>query len=364
MGKRARQPSATGRAPAKAIRVGSDFSGIGTFNIAFKSILAKLPPGKYVQENKFRIDKDKACAVILKQTCLPSVFFDDVTARNVKEMPKVDVYSFTAPCVTFSDAGKREGVYDKAGTGTLANYSLAYISEAKPKVVVAENVASLASSRHSKFMKFLLDQITQFGYTCKWQVLNTMEYGLPQHRPRWYMLAIRTDVLRTRPADIPWFPAPYPSMVPLASLVTRLPKAQWAAVPTTEPGRSNTLHAYQRCDNDGVNPFKVPVIVDVGASEKFRSHRVQACPCITKSRASQLGYWCSTKGGRLTVQELALLQGFMPTTIKWKSFGISDKKFAGCLGNAQSLNVVVALLPHALYMAKIIDKQDFDALTQ
>lgn len=106
MGKRARQPSANGRAPAKAIRVGSDFSGIGTFNIAVKSILAKLPPGKYTQENKFCSDKDKACAVILKQTCLPSVFFDDVTARNVKEMPKVDVYSFTAPCTTFSKAGK------------------------------------------------------------------------------------------------------------------------------------------------------------------------------------------------------------------------------------------------------------------
>ena len=109
---------------------------------------------------------------------------------------------------------------------------------------------------------------------------------------------------------------------------------------------------------------QVPVVEDIGASEHFRSHRVQACPCITKSRASQLGYWCSTKGGRLTVEELALLQGFMPTTIKWKSLGISDKKFAGCLGNAQSLNVVVALLPYALYMAKIIDKQDFDALTQ
>ena len=69
MGKRARQPSANGRAPAKAIRVGSDFSGIGTFNIAFKSILAKLPPGKYTQESKFCSHTDSTFEAFLDCLC-------------------------------------------------------------------------------------------------------------------------------------------------------------------------------------------------------------------------------------------------------------------------------------------------------
>ena len=88
MGKRARQPSANGRAPAKAIRVGSDFSGIGTFNIALKNIIAKLPPGKYMQEIKVCSDKDKACAVILNQTCSPSVFFNDATDLHEQRASK------------------------------------------------------------------------------------------------------------------------------------------------------------------------------------------------------------------------------------------------------------------------------------
>lgn len=258
----------------------------------------------------------------------------------------------------------KEGIHDKRGTGTLATYALAYISERKPKVVVAENVASLASSRHSRFMEFLLDQLAGFGYTCKWKVLNTREFGLPQHRARWYMIAVRTDILRVRPSDVPWFPAAFPSSVPLASLVARLPDDKWAMAPTTEPGHGNTMEAYRLCALDGVNPFLVPVVVDIGASERFRTHRVRECPCITRTRASQLGYWCSTKGGRLAAEELGMLQGFSPGTIDWKSAGVSEKKFAACLGNAQSLNVVEAVLPHALFLAKIIDTDDFAALTK
>jgi hypothetical protein len=70
------QPSATGQArvAAKVIRVGSDFSGIGTFNIALKKVLFKLPVGKYTQENMFCSDNDTACEAILKQTCAPNLF--------------------------------------------------------------------------------------------------------------------------------------------------------------------------------------------------------------------------------------------------------------------------------------------------
>ena len=164
--------------------------------------------------------------------------------------------------------------------------------------------------------------------------------------------------------DIPWFPKPFSSMVPLTSIVARLPNDKWAATPATQRGRSNTLAAYRQCAAQGVNPFIVPVVVDMCASLRFRTHNVLSCPCVTKSRAAKLGLWCSTKGGRLSVDELAMLQGFSPATIDWKSCGISDKKCASCLGNAQSLNVVEAVLPHALFLAKIIDQDESTALSK
>ena len=111
MGKRARQPAVAGQARAsagKVIRVGSDFSGIGTFNIALKNILSKLPSGKYTQENVFCSDKDQACEALLKQTCSPKVFYHDVTDRTAADVPATDLYSFTAPCTSFSVVGKKK----------------------------------------------------------------------------------------------------------------------------------------------------------------------------------------------------------------------------------------------------------------
>ena len=203
-------------------------------------------------------------------------------------MPSTDLFSCIAPCTLFSPAGKQDGIHDNAGSGTLACYSLAYISACKPKVAMSSYVASLASSRHKPCMEFLLGQLAKFGYTCKWKVLNTMGFGLPQHRPRWYLIAIRKDVLRVRPLGIPWFPSALLSMVPLASLVTPHPTDKWSAAPTAEPGRGNVLEAYRLCAAHGVNLVLVPVVVDVGASERFRSHRVTACPCFTKSLAAHL----------------------------------------------------------------------------
>jgi hypothetical protein len=40
------------------------------------------------------------------------------------------------------------------------------------------------------------------------------------------------------------------------------------------------------------------------------------------------------------------------------------QKIGSGLGNAQSLNVVEAVLPHALFLANIIDQDDFKALAQ
>ena len=189
-----------------------------------------------------------------------------------------------------------------------------------------------------------------------------MDLGIPQHRKRWYLMGIRADCLRTRPADVDWWPSPLPYSIPLERLVKPLPAADWQALPESEPGRGNVLSAYKSCKEKGTNPFMVPVVVDMDASPRFRSFRVGSCPCITKTRAGSFAYWCSTKGGRLSLSELMMLQGFQPAAVAWEEAGLTASQMAQCLGNAQSWNVVVAVLPRLLYLAKLIDSKDFGAL--
>jgi hypothetical protein len=104
-----------------------------------------------------------------------------------------------------------------------------------------------------------------------------------------------------------------------------------------------------------VNPFVTPVIVDMRASKRFSYFKINCMPSITKTRGSGLGYWCSTKGGRLSVEEMSLMQGFCPKVdVPYKDAGLTVSQFGGMLGNAQSFNVVRAIMPRLLFHAKLI----------
>ena len=213
------------------------------------------------------------------------------------------------------------------------------------------------------FMDFLIGRFKKLGYVAQWKILDTEDFGAPQHRARWYLVAIRADCVRQRLAA-DWFPQNRPCLS-LANIVKKLPDRRWMPTPAKKDrlAYGNVMAAYKKLNEKGINPFTEPVIIDMRCSKKFRTFRVSGSPCITYTRGSSQSYWCSTKGGCLTVSELGMLQGFGPTDIDWKGAGLSPTQYGGMLGNAQSLCVVEALLPHVLYASKIIDAEDFQLLT-
>ena len=145
-----------------------------------------------------------------------------------------------------------------------------------------------------------------------------------------------------------------------------LPEAKWLPWPGKNESkivRNSVTVAYKKCARQGINPFVTPVVVDIGSSVKFRTFRVGCSPCITYTRGSQMAYWCSTTGGRLTSKDLDKLQGFQPGDVDWKAAGVTEKNYCGMLGNAQSLNVLKALLPHVFYAGKLINLDQFQAPT-
>ena len=85
---------------------------------------------------------------------------------------------------------------------------------------------------------------------------------------------------------------------------------------------------------------------------------------LTRTRCSGFGYWASTKGGRLSVYDFTLLQGFQPQDLPMKTIGVTPAQLAAALGNAQSLNVVIALLPRVLWLARVITNAEFKDMTR
>ena len=110
-----------------------------------------------------------------------------------------------------------------------------------------------------------------------------------------------------------------------------------------------------------INPFITPIVIDAGATPKLVQWKEDVSLTLCEKRASAGLYWCNTKGGYITVDEMSALQGF-DGTINYRQAGVTDTAYAGCLGAAQTLTVVEHVLCHALFLAQMITKAEMDTM--
>jgi DNA (cytosine-5)-methyltransferase 1 len=116
---------------------------------------------------------------------------------NEKTNGGVDIIAGGPPCQGFSCAGRRNA-HDKRNM--MPWHFLKIVSKLKPRAVVLENVGGF---RHrfqrdgepavAESIQEALNQ-TQPGYVSQLLRLNAQHYGIPQHRPRIMIVALRRDV--------------------------------------------------------------------------------------------------------------------------------------------------------------------------
>ena len=98
------------------------------------------------------------------------------------------------PCTPFSKSGfwlewKRAGLDPDA---SLLQAYTRILAEAKPRSFILENVYALTYQNRASAPAFerLLREIDDAGYHCRWQVLNAADYGVPQLRPRLFVVGV------------------------------------------------------------------------------------------------------------------------------------------------------------------------------
>ena len=100
----------------------------------------------------------------------------------------VDLFAGGVPCPPFSIAGKQLGKNDERD---MFPEALRLIGEARPVAVILENVRGLASDKFTRYRRGIIEKLTQMGYTTDWRILNASDFGVPQLRPRFIMVAFR-----------------------------------------------------------------------------------------------------------------------------------------------------------------------------
>lgn len=172
--------------PNRTIRVATSFSGIGAIEYAFKRLGLNT-------EIKFAGDIEPNC----KKTYFANHCIDEenwhTDVKNLDASPykgQVDLLVGGAPCQTFSIVGERRGFEDTRGT--LFREFARLIKECEPKVFIFENVQGLFKHDGGKTWEVIKNTFVEYcGYDVHYQLLNSKNYGIPQHRERLYCIGFK-----------------------------------------------------------------------------------------------------------------------------------------------------------------------------
>ncbi len=132
-------------------------------------------------------DKDAASPIKLNRPSW-NVSAGDVREISGRDFRGIDLLAGGVPCPPFSFAGKQLGSDDERDLFPEASR---LVREARPAAVMLENVRGLASARFQTYRDSIRGELEKLGYSTDWQLLLSSEFGVPQLRPRFILVAIR-----------------------------------------------------------------------------------------------------------------------------------------------------------------------------
>jgi len=121
------------------------------------------------------------------------------------EVPDCDGIIGGPPCQSWSEAGALRGIKDKRGQ---LFFDFIRILEAKqPKFFLAENVSGMLLGRHYEALENIknLFRNAGIGYELSFEMLNAVNYNVPQDRKRVIFVGIRKDLDLTFQFPMPNF---------------------------------------------------------------------------------------------------------------------------------------------------------------
>ena len=111
-----------------------------------------------------------------------TVPFGDITKIPAERIPKHDILLAGFPCQAFSIMGKMQGFADTRGTMFFEIERI--LKHHHTPYILLENVKQLVGHDGGRTFKVILERLNELGYYVKWEVLNALDFGLPQKRER------------------------------------------------------------------------------------------------------------------------------------------------------------------------------------
>ena len=310
---------------------GGDFSGMEiAFEAAEDLIASGVQPGIRLK-HAWSSDIDSACQRFLKQN-RPGHVLPSVKAPLPYDVPAVNFYFAGFPCQPYSREGKGLGLQD--ANGKLFWDMLRRLETIKGSLsfFVLENTSNLATSaRHKADFHLILEELKALlgGFTIEWRVLDARDFGLVQTRKRLYIVGIKSCLQVT---DFRWpQPQPVGNRSALASVLEPPPvlscceQERRAQQMLSKTGLRNLRIALADIIKHGHDPMVLPFAIDVDtgrvSSKLWKQNEARA---LTRSRGGSGGPWLSSHWRRMSLDELAALQGL--SLQRYNLTGVSQRQ--------------------------------------
>ena len=124
------------------------------------------------------------------KTCNGEWYAKDIKQIRAGEIPKAEIWTFGFPCTDISISGRMAGLHgERSGLFfTVVGLLKGTAPQDKPRYLIVENVKHLVSSEKGTAFTTVLFELWEAGYDTEWCVVNSKEFGVPQHRERVYLV--------------------------------------------------------------------------------------------------------------------------------------------------------------------------------
>lgn len=271
-----------------------------------------------------------------------------VTDNSLRKIPNFDICLAGFPCQAFSLAGKRLGFnddYKGMSRGTLFRELIRICEINKPKVVFCENVKGLLHHDGGKTFEVICGAFEQIGYTMYFDVLSSLNFGVPQTRERLYMVAFRKEIA---PSNFT-FPSGKPTQLRIKDIMEKNPVG--ARYYLSEK-YLDTLIAHKERHQSKGNGFGYQIrsleecagTLTCGGMGRERNLIEDSRPHSLKPTTGIHGPINDKNIRKMTPREWARLQGFEDSFV----LPVADTHLYKQLGNTVTVNVIEAIASRIL----------------
>jgi DNA (cytosine-5)-methyltransferase 1 len=231
----------------------------------------------------------------------------------------VDLVAGGVPCPPFTIAGKQLGATDERD---LFAWAIELCGTIRPRALLLENVRGLSLPRFAAYRQRVLDRLAELGYAADWRLLHASQYGVPQLRPRFVLVAMR-------PEDLAYFRWPEPEGDPgtVGETLAELMAANgW-------PGAERWARTANDIAPTIVGGSKKHGGADLGPTRAKRAWRELGVNALGIADAAPLADDPVTLAPKLTCAMVARLQGWDDAEYRWTFTGRKTSHYRQ-IGNA------------------------------